>query len=417
MQAIEQGTIPIEIQPVTDAVGIKTMVLTEEQDFDRLQVEWDQLLDESKDGGYFLRYTWNHLWWRTYSPPNSHLLLIACRDEYGQLIGLAPFYWRQSSLGLREIYFLGTGIEIKTSEYLNLLAKQGYEQVVAQAIVRTLQRRNDWDRLFLWGVPETQVFQHFQAALGKKAIVEICDRTHHVATDVDWETFRQSLGSATRKKVDYHYRRLFKAHNCEFRRIETLEELQPAIDALIRLHQLRWESKGEPGSFRLPRFESFLREIAKKNLAEGRLRLWTLTIDGQIATAQIAFFDRGIAHVFQGGFDPAYADYRIGNVIFWLCIKDCIESDDVQEFDFMGGGAAYKKLWTKEGRELVELEFFNSPLRSVIYEKGIKAILNFRLAARKIVPKLIIKFVRQRLNRRAHRKAGPVHGESGSLLK
>lgn len=57
MQAIEQGTIPIEIQPVTDAVGIKTMVLTEEQDFDRLQVEWDQLLDESKDGGYFLRYT------------------------------------------------------------------------------------------------------------------------------------------------------------------------------------------------------------------------------------------------------------------------------------------------------------------------------------------------------------------------
>lgn len=283
--------------------------------------------------------------------------------------------------------------------------------------MRTLQRRNDWDRLFLWGVPETQVFQHFQAALGKKAIVEICDRTHHVATDVDWETFRQSLGSATRKKVDYHYRRLFKAHNCEFRRIETLEELQPAIDALIRLHQLRWESKGEPGSFRLPRFESFLREIAKKNLAEGRLRLWTLTIDGQIATAQIAFFDRGIAHVFQGGFDPAYADYRIGNVIFWLCIKDCIESDDVQEFDFMGGGAAYKKLWTKEGRELVELEFFNSPLRSVIYEKGIKAILNFRLAARKIVPKLIIKFVRQRLNRRAHRKAGPVHGESGSLLK
>ncbi len=397
MQAIEQGTIPIEIQPVTDALGIKTIVLTEEQDFDRLQVEWDQLLDESKDGGYFLRYAWNHLWWRTYSPPNSHLLLIACRDEYGQLIGLAPFYWRQSSLGLREIYFLGTGIEIKTSEYLNLLVKQGYEQVVAHAIACTLQRRNDWDRLFLWGVPETEAFQHFQAALGKKAIVEICDRTHHVATDVDWETFRQSLGSATRKKVDYHYRRLFKAHHCEFRRIETLEELQPAIDALIRLHQLRWESKGEPGSFRLPRFESFLREIAEKNLAEGRLRLWTLTIDGQIATAQIAFFDRGIAHVFQGGFDPAYADYRIGNVIFWLCIKDCIESDDVQEFDFMGGGAAYKKLWTKEGRELVELEFFNSPLRSVIYEKGIKAVLNFRLAARKIVPKLIIKFVRQRL--------------------
>jgi CelD/BcsL family acetyltransferase involved in cellulose biosynthesis len=398
MHVLEQTTLPLKIKSVVDATTVRTTVLFEDQDFERLETEWDHLLEECESGGYFLRYAWNHLWWRTYAPPHSKLFFITCRDAYGQLIGLAPFYLKRNKFGLREIFFLGTGIEIKTSEYLNILAINGFEEIVANEIACALHRRNDWDCLKLWGVPRTKILKHFQAALGSTARVEICDHTHHVKTDVGWEAFRQSLGTASRKKIDYHYRRLFKEHSCEFQRITSLEELPLALDALIRLHQLRWESKGLPGSFRLPRFETFLRKIAEENLLTGRLRLWTLTVNNEIVTAQIAFFDRGIAHVFQGGFDPKFSDYRIGNVIFWLCIKDCIESDDVSEFDFMGGGAAYKKLWTKEGRELVELELFNSPLRSRLYERIIKATRTLRRVARKIIPRPILTFARRLLN-------------------
>lgn len=395
MQVLEQITLPDSI--IADVAAhsfYRTALLTTAQEFDRLQDEWDELLADSAAGRYFLRWHWNRVWWDTYAPRDSHLFLITCRNEDGQLIGLAPFYWRQHHFAglahLREILFLGTGTDIKTSEYLNLLARRGDEQIVAQEIARFLQTNTTWDRLRLWGmVSDTPITQHFRLALGAKANVSTCDFTRHVNTDTDWETFRQTLGAATRKKVPYLYRRLFKTYQCEFRRIENLAELNPVLDALIHLHQLRWESKGEAGSFRLPNFERFLRKITAENLRTGHLRLWTLTVEGQIASAQIAFFERGIAHIFQGGFDPAYPG--IGNVIFWLCIKDCIEAPEVREFDFMGGGAEYKSLWTKLGRELIELELCSTHPRAQVYERTINAGRWGRALMRQILPQSIRK--------------------------
>lgn len=390
MQVLDQITLPNKITADVPARNFsRTTLLTTAQDFDRLQEEWDELLADCAAGGYFLRWHWNRAWWDTYAPRDSHLFLITCRDEEGQLIGLAPFYWRQKHIAgiahLREILFLGTGTDIKTSEYLNLLARQGYEQIVAQEIARFLQTKPTWDRLWLWGVvSDTPIIQLFRQALGAKANVTTCDHTRHVNTKTDWETFRQSLSAARRKNVSYLHRRLFKTYSCEFRRIENLEELTPALDGLIHLHQLRWESKGESGSFRLPDFETFIRKITMENLQTGHLRLWTLTVDGQIAAAQFAFFDRGIAHYFQGGFDPAYPG--IGNVISWLCIKDCIEAAEVHEFDFMGGSADYKRLWTKLGRELIALDFFPTHTRAKAYERAIKTGRWGRTRMRELLP-------------------------------
>lgn len=385
------------------APTLQVNVLTNADAITQLQSEWNDLVEQSEQGVFFLRWRWVQLWWQMYAPANSHLYLLTCRNERGQLVGLAPLYLRRRAQ-LRELYALGTGIEIKTSEYLNLLARRGFESEVGNAFAQYLLQRRDWDRLSLWGAPATSiVLQHFRAALQGRETVTICDRTRHVDTNTDWETFKQSLGSATRKKVDYHCRRLLKTHECEFRRIEHPDELKPALDALIHLHQLRWESKGEPGSFTLPRFEEFFRTIAADSLQAGRLKLWTLMVDSKIVTAQLAFFDRGIAHVFQGGFDPAYSDYRIGNVIFWLCIKDCIESGDVRAFDFMGGGAAYKELWTKQGQDLIELELLQPGWRAVLYSVSKITQQGLRKIWRSVVPPSV-REMKNNLTRRWHHR-------------
>jgi CelD/BcsL family acetyltransferase involved in cellulose biosynthesis len=368
-----------------------TTVLSSEAEFDALEQEWNQLLAQSEHRQFFLRWRWNRLWWRYYAPADGRLMLIACRNQQGGLIGLAPFYQRQRTfLGccyLREIYFIGTGIGIKINEYMNLIARRGDEEAVASAVATYLQTHDNWDRLSLWGAPAAApVFQYFHFALKKKARIVVCERTHHIDTSADRESFKQSLGSSTRKKVDYQYRRLFREHVCQFRRVETAEELEPAMDALVELHQARWETKGHTGSFRIPHFETFLRQAMRQSLAEGSLRLWTLSVDGRIAAVQVAFFAPGTAHVFQGGFDPAYAEYRIGNVIFWLCIQDCIESPEVQEFDFMGGSSHYKSHWAKAGRELVEMELFRPGLRALCYTTCQWSLETIRLLFRKVVP-------------------------------
>jgi CelD/BcsL family acetyltransferase involved in cellulose biosynthesis len=160
-----------------------------------------------------------------------------------------------------------------------------------------------------------------------------------------------------RYNVGYYTRRLFKLYDCKFRSIDRLEDLDPVIEAFVELHQARWQSKGQSGSFALPSFEAFLRNAVYSSCIEGRVKLWALDLTGRVAAVLLAFQDNGVAHYFQGGFDPAYARHSLGTVMCGLCIRACIESKDVNEFDFMGGDPSYKERWTQSSCDSVVLEW------------------------------------------------------------
>lgn len=381
---------------------LRVDVLTDEADFDSIKDDWDGVLDESVQYVYFLRWSWNRLWWSTHAPPSSRLYLIACYDTSGELVGLAPLYWRRhATAGVRELVFLGTGIHTSTSEHLDLIARRGYERNVAEAIAGYLMQAKDLDRLWLSEIPITSVvLPHFRRAIGRRQSIGLCNRSHYIDTTVDWDKFRSGLGKSMRANLGYYTRKLFKSHDCEFRRVETREDLEPAMEALVQLHQARWRSKGEPGSFALPSFEGFLKEAMRSSLAEGRLRLWTLTLNGHTAAVLLAFLDNGIAHYFQGGVDPRYAKASLGTVMCGLCIRACIEEKDVSEFDFMGGDPSYKERWTGSTRDSVVLEWLRPGVRSQLFtisEQGRQAGRSF---LRQLIPEAIKAARRRRIHSR-----------------
>jgi CelD/BcsL family acetyltransferase involved in cellulose biosynthesis len=347
-------------------------LLTTDAEFDLIQRDWDELIDESDQRAYFLRWAWNRNWWRAFRPVNSRLFIIACRDKNQDLIGLAPFYWRQQSTAgiehIREVLFLGTGIFLQTSEFLDIIARRGCERVIAVAVADFLRRNQDWDQLRLNEIPShSAVLPHFRRALGESSQVTVSNHTHFVDVSTDWETFKSRLGRTTRQNTSRQTRRLFETYDCKFRRIRTADELEPAMDALVRLHQARWESKGDPGSFAIHGFEEFLREAARTSLSEGRLRLWTLELNGKIVAARMGFFDNGVVYCFQGGFDPAYSKDSLGKVLLGLCLRDCIEDESVREYNFMGGMDSYKERWGKSGSDNVSLTLRRSGIRTLAY--------------------------------------------------
>lgn len=343
---------------VTTYTGLRASVLTDELDFELLAPEWDWLLEQSDQRVFFLRSAWNRLWWRLLRPPDSQLFIITCRDEQGALFGLAPFYLRQRRTAgiphLRELLFLGTGVYAQTSEYLDVVARHGFERQVAEAIVECLERSNDWDRLCLKEIPASSaILVHLVAGLGEDTKIEVCNRSYYIDTTVDWETFVRGLRNSARHNVLRRTRRLLSLHDCSLRLVETADELGPAMDALVRLHQARWQSKGEPGTFALPGVEEFLKEAMRISLSERRLGLTTLEVDGAIAAVRLDFLDNHVAHAFQAGFDPAYANDGLGSVMNGLCIGAYLEDDSVHEYDLMGGNAQYKEAWTKDYNESV----------------------------------------------------------------
>lgn len=379
---------------VNTSVDLTTSVLIDEAAFDALEPEWDELLEHSAQHVFFLRYSWNRLWWRFLKPASSELFLITCRDQQGRLIGLAPFYLLQRRTAgiphVREILFLGTGVYAQTSEYLDIIARRGFEKCVAQTIVACLLRNNDWDRLSLTEIPEASPMLSLLAnALGTDTVIEPGPRSYFVDTRIDWERFTRELGGSARRTVGSRTRKFFAAHECKLKQVEEAAELDPAMDALVRLHQARWQSKGEPGSFALPNVADFLREAARANLSERRVRLLTLDVDREVAAARLDFVDNHIAHAFQAGFDPAYTSEGLGGIMNGICIRECIEDDSIHAYDFMSGSGEYKESWTTGEKGSLSLSLVRPGSRSTTYRSFERAKAVGKSLARATIPESI----------------------------
>lgn len=362
---------------LSSASTLQVQLHHNDEALDALQVEWEELLEHCAHSSFFLTCSWVRLWWQTYAPPQSKLYLLTCRDSENRLIGLAPFYWQQRRFAglphLRDLNFLGTGAGIKTSEHLDLLARRGYERAFAEACAAFLLHRQDWDRLWLWNIPEqSRVLSHLQAALGQQARVSVCDHPHYIDVSADWETTQQSWTRKFGSNTDRCARNLQKQYATEFHRVETSSELEIALDDFVRLHQIRWTAKGASGSFAYPKFEGFLREAMRQAWQENRLAFWTYHLDGKCVATLLAFLHNGVAHYFQGGFDMEYARHSLGSVMVAQCIRACVEDPQISEFDFMGGGASYKDSWTKTTREAFELELLRPTVGSLLYQTGIR---------------------------------------------
>lgn len=351
---------------------ITTTVLTRDYEFDSISGEWDELLEDSEQQVFFLRWSWNRLWWRYMRPADCQLFIVTCRDSQNKLVGLAPFYLRQRHTAgiphVRELLFLGTGVYAQTSEYLDLIARRGWDAIVADAVVEFLEESGEWHRLCLQDVPaNSTVLPYLMYALGELTQIELTGRSYSIDTTVSWEGFIGSLSNSARNNLRLT-RRLFNSHKCELKRVKTADELEAAMDELVRLHQARWESRGEPGTFALPNIEEFLREAMRASLADGRLGLSTLEVDGKVAAARLDFIDNHIAHAFQAGYDPTHPNQGLGSVMSGLCIRAYIDDPQVYEYDFMGGNSKYKEAWTKNYKEIVHLQLDRPGTRSAAYK-------------------------------------------------
>jgi CelD/BcsL family acetyltransferase involved in cellulose biosynthesis len=383
---------------------LRTESITHESGFEAIADAWDALLDQSGTYSYFVRAGWNRGWWQHHSPAGSRLHLVTCTDGTGRLVGLAPLYARQHRVfGVpctRELLFLGTGIPLKTSEHLDIVALPGYEAEVATAIAAHLRAQSDWDRLWLWQVAQASVtLPHFMRAMGDGAVTEECDRAPYIDTSLDWASLKRSYGRSMRRNMEYYARRLFKAHECEFTLVAAREHVGPAMDALVELHQARWESQGEPGAFRKRNFETFLRQAAYDAFDGGRLRLWTLRVDGRIEAALIGFVDNGVLHYFQKGFNPAFAKLDLGTAMLALCVQASVEDPAIHSFDFMGGGAPYKDMWARQARISTVSTVLRPTWRTQVQQARERCVGASQVVYRAVTPVWFREWRRERIRR------------------
>src|SRR5215813_12630577 len=260
------------------------------QDFSRMAQVWDDLLARSASNTIALTWDWLWTWWEVFGSDRELSILVVRDGE--EIIAIAPLLGRvvqrYSILPFTRLELLASGeeeVEEICSEYLDFIIAKGREEEACRAIVRYLRDHDhEWDEILLAALPGNSPTLRL---LGSNAASESL-QVQPVSTDLalylelpdNYTEFLQGLGTSLKREIRKD-RRTAASKGHRFRVIDDPREFDEAFAILIKLHQSRWNSRGEPGVFGNARFRAFHELLAGRLLGRDRLKLFVLEVGGE----------------------------------------------------------------------------------------------------------------------------------------
>jgi len=362
-------------------------VVANPEEFFRLRAEWNELLEDSASKSVFLSHEWLFTWWRRLA--EGRRLWILTARENGRLAGVLPLALRPAQLARMTpplLEFIGSGVI--GSDYLDVIVRRGMETEVCGAFAERLERERTMLQL-------SQIRRGAcTAALLAERLQDLGWTVHDARINVcpyiplegrTWENVLAALGPSQRYNFQRRLKNLSAMSGFSVAQASTAAEATQFLDALIRLHRDRWESRGVPSeAFQTESVCAFHREFILLALERNWLRLMTIWVEGRPAAALYGLAYGGVFSFYQSGFDPHYSKWSLGLVMMGLAIRSALEQGCV-EYDLLHGGEAYKFHWARETRELGRLEAFPSHASARFYKRAI----HLNRAARRMASRVL----------------------------
>ena len=163
-------------------------------------------------------------------------------------------------------------------------------------------------------------------------------RVGRVEINGDWELFQKQMSKSHRQGMNRAARRLGCEGDVQFDACSHLgaEQVEPWLHAAFEVEDRSW--KGEAGSsvLRTPgMFPFFVRQA--QQLAEwGQLQVASLRLDGQRLAFVYGFRAKGVCFAHKIGYDPHFAAFSPGQLLFWRLLEQLHLDGDIRALDFMG---------------------------------------------------------------------------------
>jgi len=352
---------------------------------------WDRLA-----GGVPFRSTaWMRAWWQHRRRESRPLALIAYRsagkdrglseksahaaviDEHdwpdsthsdpacdGEVVGILPLHG--SPVGQRRTRRLNLcGDGAAASDYLSLLVCPDDRLAVAEAMADYLIEHADdpfigWNHLHFDGV-----------SAGDPAMACLLDQLRQRGAAVhlqsvmsawfkpcadDWEAFQAAEPRRMRQNLRRWWRAPQKHADLSIEVPTDWQQTEAALHTLIQLHQQRWRSVGQPGSFATADSILFLHEVVRQWHADGQLFLPTLVKDGVVIAAQLNVLggDRRL-YCYSMGVHPEYNAQTPGLVLNAHTLYHAHQIG-ATGWDMMRGDETYKQRLHAEAVPILQID-------------------------------------------------------------
>lgn len=281
-----------------------------------LAVEWGALWARCPGATPFQSPHWLLAWWRQFG---TGMPRVAVERRDGALVGLLPMYVLPTE---RKALPIGAG----TTDYLDGL---GDPAALLPALVERF-RHDPVDRVELIDVPP------WSGLLG--------------APGIDWEESNPcplltlpEIPSGIRRKLRMNRNRADRAGGWTVE-TATAGTLDASLDALIRLHQGRWNSQGELGVLADAAVLAFWSDASPGLLAAGAMRLQILRVGGVAAAAIMALLSPGRIYFYLSGFDTVQSFVSPGTLLLGAMLEEAV-AEGRAEAHFLRGQESYKYAW------------------------------------------------------------------------
>ena len=321
---------------------------------------WQELLASYPLATTFSTPAWLASWWPNFAKGQE--LLAAGFSADSRLIALALFSITPvqvaKTVSLKQLRLMGDGSN--DSDNLDLPVLPGFQRQFAASLLEFLEtERTSWDFAELNTLPPDSPAAKAlkeRIAANKWLVIEKSRAASAIALPNTWDEYLEQLSSEDQKNLVRYERRLEKRYSVQMYRCSTESQIPKCLEALFEHHQARGQAAGESGSFGMAERRAFYAELSRRLLSEGRLDLWALELDGQIAAVQFGFrYGRRVFQL-QEGNDPKHASDRVGFILRGHVLKQLI-ADGVQIYDFLGGTLGYKARWGAQACHYVDIHF------------------------------------------------------------
>jgi CelD/BcsL family acetyltransferase involved in cellulose biosynthesis len=302
-----------------------TDIITDANALSAIEEDWLALCRRTSDATPFQSPMWLLPWWRAFG--SDDLAVIAVRDREN-LEALAPLYVirdEDESLGV----FLGTGI----SDYLDAIGDAA--RIMPEFAGVDCQ---------LWDLQQLRPSSSMlKAPLPEGWSENVEDQEACPILSIEGVEMENLLSTHARKKLRYYRRALARLGNVvvETPSPDTLDDL---LTALFELHAARWKRRNLPGVLADETTQRFHREVARRMLETGCLRMYATRVAGRIVAVFYGFALHGTVYYYLSGYDPDLEKLSIGTLIVAHAIEEAIRAG-AATFDFLRGAEEYKYAW------------------------------------------------------------------------
>lgn len=358
-------------------------------DLSKYQERWDALAGDC----VFRKWDWQSTWWQHYKHGKQAFVLFVHSNESSQVqpaanqvTAILPCYLESTITRGKTLRLIGDG-EV-CSDHLDILVGDESPEEVAKALANYLvESCEDWD-----AIDFTSIGADCAGLCSlSEALKSLECQVQHAANESrwaiplpeDWEAFLALQSKSHRKQLRRLERRVLETEQATWHLVETSQQFDVAWPILVDLHQRRRISLGEPGCFASQRWADFHREIARKLLDSGELRLSWLEIADQPVAAEYHFAGESATWAYQGGVDPDRIDEEPGKLSMIRTLQHSIEQGH-RAFDLMRGDEPYKAHWRAQPTETFDIQVVSSRSAAILRNQAFGVLQNAARLTRQV---------------------------------